>query len=88
MSEKHTPGLETAEEEARRYLKSLAEDREAARKWLRRMRRTHRRCTNCVDGVDGEPDGFGGAIGGTCRECEGSGWIRRTAIARATGEPK
>ncbi len=43
--------------------------------WLRKMKRSHWQCTQCVGGMDGEPDGCGGSIGGTCRHCDGFGWI-------------
>lgn len=40
--------------------------------WLRGWTR----CPNlCHQGIDAEPDGFGGAIGGTCRVCNGAGEV-------------
>lgn len=42
--------------------------------FLRRMVKTHKKCGYCVDGIDGESDGYN-TYAGICKVCNGSGWI-------------
>src|SRR5574343_310258 len=42
---------------------------------LRKLKRTHNKCVNCTDGIDGETDGSGTTFAGICHVCDGSGWI-------------
>lgn len=64
---------QAAEHEA--WARDQASDAASVAAWVRKMRRKHRRCTNCTDGMDGEPDGMGGSIGGRCTVCDGTGWV-------------
>ena len=76
---------QAAEQEA--WAREQAAEAEAAAKWLRKMKRTHRRCTMCVDGLDGEDDGMGGCYVSTCQDCNGTGWVPKTPNAKLNGGP-
>ena len=69
-------------EEQEAWFRDQQEDARAVAAWVRKMRRKHRRCTHCTDGIDGESDGMGGFIGGTCRTCNGTGWVLKTPNVR------
>lgn len=72
-------------EEHAAWMREQEADKAAAAAWVRKMRRKHRRCGDCTDGIDGEPDGMGGFIGGTCRACNGTGWVLKTPNAELSG---
>ena len=70
-------------EEAQAFFREQEADKAAAAAWLRKMRRKHRRCTDCVEGLDGEDDGMGGAYVCACKTCNGTGWVLKTPNVRS-----
>lgn len=65
-------------EEHAAWWRDQQEDARAVAAWVRKMRRKHRRCTDCVEGIDGEDDGMGGCYASTCQTCNGTGWVLKT----------